>query len=62
VRATIINVMGDFKKKSFMSTVREALKDPDARVRSNAIEAMETMGGEEIVDYIYPLLEDENNA
>lgn len=61
VRATIINVMGDFKKKSFMSTVREALKDPDARVRSNAIEAMEAMGGEEIVDYIYPLLEDENN-
>lgn len=61
VRATIINVMGDFKKKSFMSTVREALKDPDARVRSNAIEAMEAMGGEEIVDYIYPLIEDENN-
>ncbi len=61
VRATIINVMGDFKKKSFMSTVREALKDPDARVRSNAIEAMEAMGGEEIVDHIYPLLEDENN-
>ncbi len=61
VRATIINTMGDFGKKTFMSTVREALGDMDARVRSNAIEAMEAMGGEEIVDYIFPLIDDENN-
>lgn len=61
VRATIINVMGDFGVKSYMSTVKLALKDEDPRVRSNAIEAMEAMGGEEIIDYIFPLTEDSNN-
>jgi len=61
VRATIIEILGKTKDKKYMKTAEAALKDSDARVRANAIETLEALGGEEIVDLIYPIFQNDSN-
>jgi HEAT repeat protein len=61
VRATIIEILGESGDKKYMKAVEAALKDTDARVRANAVEALEKLGGEEIVELIYPLFQSDSN-
>ncbi|HNY10451.1 MAG TPA: HEAT repeat domain-containing protein [Candidatus Wallbacteria bacterium] len=61
VRATIIEILGKTKDKKYIKTAEAALKDSDARVRANAIETLEALGGEEIVDLIYPIFQNDSN-
>jgi len=61
VRATIIEILGATGDKKYIKTVETALKDPDARVRANAVESLEMLGGEEIVELIYPLFQSDSN-
>ncbi|HOD40312.1 MAG TPA: HEAT repeat domain-containing protein, partial [Candidatus Wallbacteria bacterium] len=61
VRATIIEILGATGDKKYIKTVETALKDTDARVRANAVESLEMLGGEEIVELIYPLFQSDSN-
>lgn len=61
VRATIIEILGATGDKKYIKSVETALKDTDPRVRANAIESLEMLGGEEIVELIYPLFQNDSN-
>ena len=63
VRATIIKVIGELGGLKVLPILTLYLKDPNARVRANAVEAIENISGgsDEMKEHIIPLLSDENN-
>ncbi|HOD41070.1 MAG TPA: HEAT repeat domain-containing protein [Candidatus Wallbacteria bacterium] len=64
VRATLIKVLGELGGAKVLPIITLYLKDSNARVRANAVEAIERISGTTSVDmreHIIPLLDDENN-
>lgn len=63
VRATIIKIVGELGGLKALPILTLYLKDPNARVRANAVEAIENISGgsDEMKEHIVPLLSDENN-
>lgn len=64
VRATLIKVLGELGGAKVLPIITLYLKDSNARVRANAVEAIERISGSTTIDmreHIIPLLDDENN-
>jgi HEAT repeat protein len=64
VRATLIKVLGELGGAKVLPIITLYLKDSNARVRANAVEAIERISGSASIDmreHIIPLLDDENN-
>ncbi len=67
VRASAVNVLFSIGDEKSYSTLLQALKDSDARVRANAVEVLEYMAKEgkinsnEVLNMLLPLLKDKNN-
>ncbi len=64
VRATLIKVLGELGGAKVLPIITLYLKDSNARVRANAVEAIERISGSSSIDmreHIIPLLDDENN-
>lgn len=64
VRATLIKVLGEIGGAKVLPIITLYLKDANARVRANAVEAIERISGNTTIDmreHIIPLLDDENN-
>lgn len=64
VRATLIKVLGELGGAKVLPIITLYLKDSNARVRANSVEAIERISGSFNVDmreHIIPLLDDENN-
>jgi len=64
VRATLIKALGELGGAKVIPILTLYLKDPNARVRANAVEAIENIAGSSsanIKEHFIPLLDDENN-
>ena len=64
VRATLIKVLGEIGGEKVLPVLLLYLKDKNARVRANAVEAVEMIAGTDektIKQHLLPLLNDENN-
>lgn len=61
VLAEAVRVCGLVGDESHIGSLQKYLGHPDSRVRSNAAEALEEIGGKAVVKQILPLLDDEDN-
>ena len=61
VLAEAVRVCGLVGDESHIGSLEKYLGHPDSRVRSNAAEALEEIGGKAVVKHILPLLDDEDN-
>lgn len=64
VRATLIKVLGELGGAKVLPIITLYLKDSNARVRANAVEAIDRISASASIDmreHIIPLLDDENN-
>ncbi len=62
MKAILIRIMGLSKNDKIIPIIVECLKDPDKRVRANAVETITDIGsGDYIIDLIKPLLNDFDN-
>jgi len=61
VKATLAKNLGVFRDAGVIPVIAKYLNDPDARVRANAIEGLESIGSEKIIEYIAPMLRDRDN-
>ncbi|MEZ7893338.1 MAG: HEAT repeat domain-containing protein [Candidatus Wallbacteria bacterium] len=64
VRATLIKVLGELGGDKVLPVLLLYLKDKNARVRANSVEAVENLAGTDektIKQHLLPLLNDENN-
>ena len=61
MKAIIVRIMGLARNEKVMPLLTECLKDPDKRVRSNAVEAITDIGGDYAIDLVKPLLSDFDN-
>ncbi len=61
VKAISLRIIGLSRAKFTVPLLCECIKDPDKRVRANAVEALAELGSEEIIETIRPLLNDFDN-
>lgn len=61
MKSIIVRIMGLSKNDKITPLLTECLKDPDKRVRSNAVEAITDIGGDYAIDLVKPLLNDYDN-
>lgn len=61
MKSVIVRIMGLSKNEKVVPLLTECLKDPDKRVRSNAVEAITDIGGDYSIDLVKPLLNDFDN-
>ncbi|MFZ2961088.1 MAG: HEAT repeat domain-containing protein [Candidatus Ozemobacteraceae bacterium] len=61
VKASLISCLKNFVDKSQAELFSPFLTDPDGRVRSNAIEALEAIKAEIAIPLLFPILEDPDN-
>lgn len=61
VKATLISCLKKFVSKDQASLLSPFLNDPDNRVRSNTIEALEYLKDEKAIPLLFPALEDPDN-
>ncbi|HNV69326.1 MAG TPA: HEAT repeat domain-containing protein, partial [Candidatus Ozemobacteraceae bacterium] len=61
VKASLISCLKLFLNKSEANILSPFLKDPDSRVRSNTIEALEALKADGAIPLLFPCLEDTDN-
>lgn len=61
VKATLISALKLFLDKSQASILSKFLQDSDNRVRSNTIEALESLKADEAIPNLFPCLDDHDN-
>lgn len=61
VKASLISCLKKFLSKDQASLLSPFLSDPDSRVRSNTIEALEYLKDEKAIPLLFPALEDPDN-
>lgn len=61
VKASLISCLKKFVSKDQASLLSPFLNDPDSRVRSNTIEALEYLKDEKAIPLLFPALEDPDN-
>lgn len=61
IKAIILRIIGLSKAKFSVPLLGECIKDPDKRVRANAIESLAELGDESVIDLIKPALNDFDN-
>ncbi len=61
VRATLVSTLGGMLGREEAAVLSGFLNDPDGRVRSNTIEALERIGADEAIPSLFPCLEDPDN-
>lgn len=61
LKASMIMAAGRFSKAEDVELISEFLRDPDSRVRANAIEALASIGGEAANHYIISMMGDDDN-
>ncbi len=61
VRASIIAIIGEQKIVDMLDVVKEHLKYDDARVRANAVDALQKIGTKNDIIALFPLIDDQNN-
>lgn len=61
VKASLISCVKKFLSKDQASLLSPFLSDPDSRVRSNTIEALEYLKDEKAIPLLFPALEDSDN-
>lgn len=61
VKASLISCLKKFLSKDQASMLSPFLNDPDSRVRSNTIEALEYLKEEKAIPLLFPALEDSDN-
>lgn len=60
-KAIIIRIIGLSKAKFAVPLLTSSIKDPDKRVRANAVEALAELGNEDVIEIIKPALNDFDN-
>ncbi|MDD2717004.1 MAG: HEAT repeat domain-containing protein [Candidatus Wallbacteria bacterium] len=58
VKATLVKVLGGFRDSKVIPVIAEYLKDPDHRIRANAIEGLEQIPDPKVVEFLVPMLQD----
>ncbi|OQA76102.1 MAG: putative phycocyanin operon protein Z [bacterium ADurb.Bin243] len=61
IKAIILRIIGLSKAKFSVPLLGECIKDPDKRVRANAIESLAELGDETVIELIKPALNDFDN-
>ncbi|MEZ7892467.1 MAG: HEAT repeat domain-containing protein [Candidatus Wallbacteria bacterium] len=60
-KAIIIRIVGISRAKYALNIIAESVKDPDKRVRANAVESLAELGDENVIEVIKPALNDFDN-
>ena len=60
-KAIVIRIVGISKAKFALNVIADCVKDPDKRVRANAVEALSELGDESVIEIIKPALNDFDN-
>jgi len=61
VKSIVLRIVGLSKAKFAVPVIAECVKDPDKRVRANAIESLAELGNEDVIELIKPALNDFDN-
>ncbi len=61
IKAIILRIIGLSKARFSVPILAECIKDPDKRVRANAIESLAELGDESVIEMIKPALNDFDN-